>query len=319
MQLECLRDLNVKITPKALLKDFTTFRLGGPCSALVECANAGTALETIKRLRMCKLDFLLMGFGSNILASDHGVQRIIVRYSSLEPIVKRDAGRLTADAATQFDDLVLFAIQQGLGNMTQFSGIPGTLGGAIAGNAGAYGRQVSDHLVELTLLTPDDQVFTIPRSGLRFEYRDSDLKHNGSIILSAVFDLPQGDQEAMLKERTEILATRKKKHGTWQDNPSAGSFFRNVEPSSKAGQRQAAGWFLEEAGAKAIRVGKAHPYQNHANIVTRDEGATAQEVYELTRRMAAAVKEKFGLELVREVRLLGDFDQAPEQTGNGYW
>jgi UDP-N-acetylmuramate dehydrogenase len=92
-----------------------------------------------------------------------------------------------------------------------------------------------------------------------------------------------------------------------------------VEPSSKAGPRQSAGWFLEEAGAKAMRVGKAHPYQNHANIVTHDEGATAQDVYELTRRMAQAVKEKFGLELVREVRLLGRFNHAAGQNENGYW
>jgi UDP-N-acetylmuramate dehydrogenase len=319
MRLDYLQDLNVKITPKALLRDFTTFRLGGPCLALVECANAGTVLETIKRLRLHKQDFLLMGFGSNILASDHGVQRLIVRYTSMEPIIKLDSGRLIADAATQFDDLVFFAIQHGLGDMTKFSGIPGTLGGAIAGNAGAYGRQVSDHLVELTVLTTEDQVVTIPKSDVHFEYRDSNLKHNGSIILSAVFELPQGDINSMLKEREETLAIRKKKHGTWQENPSAGSFFKNIEPTSKAGQRQAAGWFLEESGAKAMRVGKAHPYENHANIVTNDEGATAQDVYELTRRMAAAVKEKFALDLVREVRLLGSFDHAHKHDENGFW
>jgi UDP-N-acetylmuramate dehydrogenase len=319
MQLDFLSDLGIKTTAKALLKDVTTFRLGGPCLALVECANAEKVLETVKRLRTNQLDFLLMGFGSNILASDHGVERLIVRYSSDEAIIKQAGNRLIVDAATQFDDLVLFAIRQGLSNLTQFSGIPGTLGGAIAGNAGAYGRQVSDHLVELTVLTPDDRVMTIPKGDVHFSYRDSDLKHNGTFILSAVFELPPGEPNSMLKERDETIATRKKKHGTWLENPSAGSFFRNVEPSSKAGPRQSAGWFLEEAGAKAMRIGKAHPYQNHANIVTHDEGATAQDVYELTRRMAQAVKKKFDLELVREVRLLGEFKNAPGCKVDGYW
>ena len=319
MQLEFLADLGIKITPKALLKDVTTFRLGGPCLALIECTHAEQVIESVKRLRSNRLDFLLMGFGSKILASDHGVDRLLLRYTSDTPIIEQKGSRLIADAATQFDDLVAFAISKGLGGLTQFSGIPGTLGGAIAGNAGAYGRQVSDHLQALTVLTTDGSVMTLSRQNVHFEYRDSDLKHNGTIILSAIFELPSGDAQAMLTEREEIIATRKKKHGTWRDNPSAGSFFRNVEPTSKAGPRQSAGWFLEEAGAKALRVGKAHPYPSHANIVTHEEGATAQDVYELTRRMSQAVKNKFSLELVREVRLLGRFDHATEENENGYW
>ena len=122
----------------------------------------------------------------------------------------------------------------------------------------------------------------------------------------------------MMKERNEKLAERRGKHGSWKDNPCAGSFFKNVHPTSSAGRRQAAGWFLDQAGAKDIRIGGAHPYPRHANIVTHD-GASAPEVFDLTQKMAAAVKEKFDLELVREVRLLGEFKNAPNCNAEGYW
>ncbi|MBF0569357.1 MAG: UDP-N-acetylmuramate dehydrogenase [Candidatus Omnitrophica bacterium] len=320
MDLSFLNDLNVKITLHAPLSSVTTFCLGGPCLALIECHTASDLTATVQRLHTCNVDFLVMGFGANILASDHGVERVIVRYSSTTPAITCQKDRLTVAASTQLDDLILFAIKEGLEGLTVFSGIPGTVGGAIAGNAGAYGLAISDALIELTLLKPDGRVTTAPKSAVTFSYRDSTIKHNGDIILSAVFELKPGKAPRIMKQTyLNLIAKREGKHGSWKEHPSAGSFFRNVSATSKAGQREAAGWYLDQAGAKQLRVGGAHTLEQHANIITRDDGATAQDVYDLTLKMAAAVKEKFGIELVREARMLGKFDNAPGCDPRGFW
>lgn len=111
----------------------------------------------------------------------------------------------------------------------------------------------------------------------------------------------------MRKERERIMELRRSKHPDWRAMPCAGSVFRNVEPTSAADRRQAAGWFLEEAGAKDFAVGGAHLFEKHANIIIADESATANDVFELTEKMIGAVQKKFGFELAREIKLLGDF------------
>lgn len=326
MDLSLFAQHGVTVTPNARLSEYTTFQLGGKCRALIECHNAKEVTDSILTLRSQKHPFLLMGFGSNILASDKGVDLFMIRYTSSTPLIKnidsatQNIAEIEVDAATQLDDLVIHAIENGLNGLTVFSGIPGTLGGAITGNAGAYGQQISDLLKTITLLRSDNSIITVDRSAIRFEYRDSELKHTDNIVLSATLQLPKtGNINEMRAQRAATIATREQKHGRWQKTPCAGSFFQNVEPTSKAGPRQSAGWFLEQAGCKDMNVHGAHPYPRHANIVTRDNGASAQDVYDLTVMMASAVKEKFGLELSREVRMLGAFDNAPTCNLIGYW
>jgi UDP-N-acetylmuramate dehydrogenase len=115
------------------------------------------------------------------------------------------------------------------------------------------------------------------------------------------------DAGAMQRERARILELRRTKHPDWRTMPCAGSVFRNVEPTSAAERRQAAGWFLEQAGAGLFQVGGARLFEKHANIIVADPGATARDVFELSEKMAAAVRERFGFELEREIRLLGAF------------
>lgn len=320
MTLKSLIQSGLPVIPGALLKDYTTFRLGGPCQALIICSQASEVIKVISVLRQLNCPFLVMGFGSNILASDQGVDCILIRYSSDTPLITREGQLLTVDAATQLDQLVLFSLQQGLPGLEKFSGIPGTVGGGIAGNAGAYGQQISDRLVSLQILARDNSVQKINRNDIFFSYRDSSLKRDGTIILSATFELsPEEDTTKLLADRTALLISREEKHGRWQDNPCAGSFFRNILPSSKAGKRESAGWFLEQAGCKDLNIGGAHCLHTHANIITRDIGASARDVYELTQTMTAMVKEKFNLQLEREVRLLGQFDNAAGRNQEGFW
>ncbi len=317
MNISVLRDQNISVIEHAHLSEYTTFKLGGPCLALVECPTAQQMLFTVCALRAQNIPFLIMGFGSNILASDAPVDTVVLRFTGTVPVVTIHANTVTVDAGTQLDSLVECAINAGLDDMTMFSGIPGTVGGAIAGNAGAYGKQISDNLINLTVLKPNNSLEIIPRSAIRFDYRDSAFKHNNDIILHAEFHLPNGDAATMNQKRHEIISTRESKHGRWQDTPCAGSFFRNVEPTSKAGPRQSAGWFIEHAGAKELHIGGAHPYLKHANIITRDINACANDVYNLTNTIVDMVRSKFNIELVREVRFLGTFNGIGDPRG--FW
>ena len=214
---------------------------------------------------------------------------------------------VTVSGDTLLDDLALFTIEKEVGDLTFCSGIPGTVGGGIAGNAGAFGRQMGDRLVSAEILGLNGAVRTVKPDELNFSYRHSNLKETGEIVLSAIFELPLENKEIMRRERERIIQFRKEHHPDWRQTPCAGSVFRNIEPSSAAERRQAAGFFLEEAGAKTMQVGGAHIFEKHANMIIGDDNCTAQNVWELSEQMKQAVQQKFDLELIREIRFLGHF------------
>ena len=128
-----------------------------------------------------------------------------------------------------------------------------------------------------------------------------------------------GDQKSLQKKRDEVLALRREKHPDLDDFPCAGSFFRNIEPTSKAGKREAAGWFLEQSGVMKLSSGGARIFERHANIIFKSQGCRAQDVFDLSAQMARVVKDKFDLNLIREVRFVGKFDGMPEDIKNVIW
>lgn len=290
----------------AQLRDYTTFQLGGSCPVLVDCPDAESLTETAKRLHEASVDFMVIGQGSNLLVSDEGLDCVVLRYCAEDaPDVQFDGCRVCVSGNTLLDDLARLAIERGVGDISYCSGIPGTVGGAIAGNAGAFGRQIGDVVESVQLLDANGRRREAAGTELAFEYRSSRLKQTGEVVLGAVLKLQREDVATMEKERERIMELRRSKHPDWRTMPCAGSVFRNVEPTSAADRRQAAGWFLEEAGARDFRVGQARLFEKHANIIIADNGATAREVFELTEKMISAVREKFGFELVREIKLLG--------------
>lgn len=263
-------------------------------------------------------EFLLMGGGSNILIADEGVDTTIVRFVSDEPLVERDGNTITVAGSSYLDPVVQRVGQWGLDGLNFCSGIPGTVGGAIVGNAGAWGRQVGDVLKSVSLLHVDGHVAEATPSELGFAYRHSHLKEDTRIVLSACFDLAPSSAAKLSNERAEIIERRAARHPDLAKEPCIGSFFRNIEPSSNAERRQAAGWFLEQVGAKAMRVGGARVFERHANIIVKDPNGTAADVHKLAAMMQAAVKQRFGFDLIREVRYLGEFPGAPP-GGVTFW
>ncbi|MEI6891195.1 MAG: UDP-N-acetylmuramate dehydrogenase [Pontiella sp.] len=298
----------VQVTRNAKLCDYTTFQLGGPCPAVVDCPHADSLSKTAELLAGRNLPFIVIGQGSNLLISDQGLDCIVLRYCSEDaPWVEADGNGIRVSGNTLLDDLARIAIELGLGDISYCSGIPGTVGGAIAGNAGAFGQQIGDVVESVRLMSLDGVVEEVQMEDLHFEYRSSALKKSGAVVLDARLKLEPTDRSQMEKERARIMELRRTKHPDWKKDPCAGSVFRNVEPTSAADRRQAAGWFLEEAGVKEFRIGGARLFEKHANIIVAASTASAADVFHLTEKMIEAVQIKFGFELEREIKLLGEF------------
>jgi len=305
---------NCEVEENAKLCDFTTFQLGGPCKALIHCQNPDDLKETVSQMQNDNQEFVLIGGGSNIVVSDSGIDAFVIRYLSEVPLIEQKQTQIIVSGSTLLDDLVVTACESGLGGINYLSGIPGTVGGAVCGNAGAFGKQICDSIESLEILTPEGEIKQIGVDDINPSYRNTSLRETQDIVLSVTVRLNEASKDDLQKERDEILDLRKEKHPDLQVVPSAGSFFRNVEPTSSADRRQSAGWFLEDAGAKDLRVGGAKVFEKHANIVVKESDGTSEDVRALSLAMQKLVFEKHNLELIREVKFIGTLSGKPEHS-----
>lgn len=307
MNPETLRAAQCVVQQAEPLSRHTTFQLGGPCRALIACSTPEQLAAAVGELHRTGEEFILIGGGSNLLVSDAGVSQVVIRYVSEQPQLQRMGDVIEVTGSTMLDDVAAFTVEQGLDGLVHASGIPGTVGGAIVGNAGAFGRQIGDVVKSVTLMNRAGQTRAATPAELHFAYRSSILQRGDELVVAVRLRLTPGDQAELAHQRAECQFIRRQKHPDWHVLPTAGSFFKNIESTSAAGRRQAAGWFLEQAGALQMRVHGARPFEKHANIIVRDGACTAQDVLDLAQQMATAVEQKFQLRLEREVRVLGHF------------
>lgn len=305
MSLENISLSNCLIQFNVSLSDYTTFRLGGKCPILIESPDGSALVEAVKQLHKNQISFRVMGQGSNLLVADAGVDFAVIRFCSDEPNLQIEGTEVWVAGNTLLNDLANRTIDAGVGDLSFCCGIPGTVAGAIVGNAGAFGRQIGDVVKSVRLLSREGVIREVVGAELGFAYRRSILKQSNEILLDARLKLDVCDRSEMKAEQDRIMQLRRSKHPDWHTMPCAGSIFKNIEPTSAADRRQAAGWFLEAAGARDFSVGKAHLFEKHANIIIADAGATAQDVLELMERMVAAVQEQFGFRLERELTFWG--------------
>ena len=306
----------MKTIPQAFLSQYTTFQLGGPCEILFNCETPQELQETVKSLSAKKTKFILIGGGSNLVVSDQGIPTAVIRYVSPTPLITRQDDDITVSASTILDDLALYCVGEGLEGLNYTTGIPGTVGGAVVGNAGAWGRQVGDVLKSADILDTNGHLKQVNQNYFGFQYRHSRLKETDEIVSSVTFHLKSADPATLAQERADILKKRAEKHPNLNTHPCAGSFFRNIEATSKAERRQAAGAFLEDAGGKNLKVGGAQIFEKHANIIIKGSQCTAQDVYDLHLKMIEIVKAKYSMELNREVRFVGPFKGIKQE---GFW
>jgi len=283
------------------MAEHTTFRIGGP-ARLFCIANRGWQVErAIESAVQANIPWRVIGEGSNLLVSDAGIDSAVIAFRDDRPPMLDADEHVVVSGGTPLIELVFFTATHGFSGLEKLAGIPGSVGGAIAGNAGAYGTNITEGLQAVTLLCRDGSKITLSPDALDFDYRSSRLKLTGDVVLEARYRLQPGDRKALIRSIHETLIDRMEKHPDYRIFPTVGSFFKNLPPPPGESRRQAAGKLLDEVGAKALRIGDAGLWPKHANIVVNYGNASSDDVKTLTREMAKRVFEKFGITLEPEV------------------
>lgn len=316
-----LRDaLGAPLRTREPLRLHTTLRIGGPADYFYPATTADRLVAALRAARELDVPVFLLGGGSNLLVSDDGFRGLVVR-NAIETL-EFDGTAVHVGAGHDFLDLIRRCRDRGLAGLEFAAGIPGSVGGALYGNAGCYGRDIGSLTIEGTHATPDGAVVeTRPAAWYQFGYRDSRLKREPRVLLSALLQLARGEPGAIGREIEEKLEIRRAKHPEWRVEPTAGSYFKNLPPDwqmpgarhSPGTRRVPAGQLLDECGCRGLRVGGAMVYEKHANIVVNAGHATAADVLALAAEMKRRVRERFGVALEEEVMFLGE--PPPDAAG----
>ena len=295
------------------LRQHTTFRIGGPADWFVSARSPDELVAALQVAHETRLPVFLLGGGSNLLVSDEGFRGIVIQ-NAIETL-EFDGAAVQVGCGVDFLHLIRTCRERSLAGLEFAAGIPGSVGGALYGNAGCYGKDIGSYTIEVSLASMDgSRVETRPAAWCEFGYRDSRLKRDPHVLLTALLQLAPGDPEASQKEIDEKLEIRRVKHPQWRIEPTAGSYFKNLPPDwqmpgaklSPGTRRVAAGQLLDECDCRGLRVGDAMVFPKHANIIVNAGRATAREVLELAEIMKARVRAKFGVTLEEEVMFLGE-------------
>jgi UDP-N-acetylmuramate dehydrogenase len=285
-----------------VLAPLTTLKIGGPADWYFPAHTPDELAEALECARQGGIPMTFLGDGSNVLISDLGIRGLVVHNRAQE--IERRGNNLYAQSGALLCDLVDRSRAEALTGLEFAAGIYGSVGGAVFGNAGAYGKAMADILLTATVLTRDGAQMTVEAPDLEFTYRRSACRDKGWIVLDSEFGFQPGDTEAVGAEIDRIIAVRATKLPT--DLPSAGSYFKNIEDPTAEHGKVPAGRLLEAVGAKSMRVGGAGVFAKHANVIVNLGGATAADVLALATKMRNAVYAEYGVELHPEVRFLGE-------------
>ncbi|MBS5646140.1 MAG: UDP-N-acetylmuramate dehydrogenase [Lachnospiraceae bacterium] len=290
----------VEILVAEPMKNHTTFRIGGPADALALPKTPEEVAEVVHFCHEHAQPYYVLGNGSNLLVSDEGYRGLVLQLYRNFNDIQVNGETITVQSGAMLAAVARTAYQTGLTGLEFASGIPGTIGGAVVMNAGAYGGEMKNVLKEVTVLTKEGEVLVIPAKALELGYRTSVIPKNGWIVLGAVLQLKKGDQEQILARMEELKEQRITKQPL--DLPSAGSTFKRPEGYF-------AGKLIMDAGLRGFTVGGAQVSEKHCGFVVNRGNATAADVWELICEVKRRVKEMTGVELEPEVKLLGDFPQ----------
>ena len=264
------------------LRHHTTFRIGGPADWFLAARTEDQLVRALRAATELSLPSFLLGGGSNLLVSDEGFRGLVVKNAIDDVEFEGTTARVGCGA--DYLTFIQFCRDRGLAGLAYAAGIPGSIGGAIYGNAGCYGQDIGSRTLECTVCTPEGtQVQTLPASWFQFAYRDSRLKREPRALLSCVLRLEDGDPGAIGAEIEEKLEIRRVKHPQWRIEPTAGSYFKNLPPGfqvpgvplSPGTQRVPAGVLLDACGCRGLRVGDAMVFAKHANILVNTGRAIA--------------------------------------------
>jgi UDP-N-acetylmuramate dehydrogenase len=289
------------------LHDYSSFRIGGKADYFFEAASLDELKKAILLAREYPLPHYLIGGAYNILFDDHGFRGLMIR-NMARGIRTLGEEKIEVLSGTSLRQLLHFLTERGLAGLEFLAGIPGTIGGAIFSNAGAFNQSIGNFLTEALLLDKEGREVRVQNGYFEFNYRESQLRKKQAVLLKAVFKIQRGDKRKVEKAIEENLKIRKSKHPS-EETACAGSYFKN--PCMPDGTRVSAGFLLDQVGAKSLRVGRAAVYPGHANFIINLDRASAQDVLSLARELKERVKGKFGIELEEEVIFLPASSSLP--------
>jgi UDP-N-acetylmuramate dehydrogenase len=293
---------------------YTRFGIGGPSRLFVETANERSFIQALATVQSSGSPYVVIGGGTNLIVSDAGFDGVVLRFTANHLVA--DGNRVTAAAGAVLQDLVDFTVAHGLAGIHTMTGIPGFVGAAVYGNAGAYGRSISQSVVDVRFFD-GAAVRTLGNAECEFRYRESRFKrHKSWIIFSTTLELEPGDAAELTKTAAGILEIRNRKYP--QTMKCAGSIFKNLLlaelPDSVKAQvpekvviegKVPSAYFLEQVGAKGMKNGDIHVADYHANLIYNAGSGTAVQLVEVIGELKSRVRDRFGFDLEEEVQYVG--------------
>jgi len=307
----------MEIKKNVNLKNYSTFKIGGKAKYFVIAKNEDEIKKAILWAKKKKIPFFILGGGSNVLFSDEGFKGLVIKLRNTKYQIRNT--KVTAEVGVPLQKLVAETAKKGLSGLENLAGIPGTLGGAIFGNAGAFGREIGDLVEEVKILKIENcklQIAKLKKKDCKFGYRDSIFKKRKNwIILEATLKLKKGNKKEIEEKIKEILRLRKEKQPL--EFPCAGSVFKNVPVKNLPKKIKEkfkdkikngflpAGVLIDQAGFKGYQIGKAKVSEKHANFIVNLGKAKAKDVLSLIKTIKKKIKRKFGVKLEPEIQLIG--------------
>jgi UDP-N-acetylmuramate dehydrogenase len=305
---------NAQLLANAVLAPYTRFAIGGPAALLFDTDNEAALLEALRIVAGLKVTHVLIGGGTNLVVSDNGFHGVVLRYRGAA--IRQDECLLRVEAGAVLQDIVDHSMDLGLQGLQTMTGIPGYLGGAVYGNAGAYGHSIQE-IVQKVRFFNGEEVVAIGNEACKFRYRTSVFKENRNwIILSAELEFSKYDPADLRKTADEIRAIRDAKYPPAMR--CAGSIFKNLlvaelppgvpDQIPKTVIREGkvpSAWFLEQVGAKGMRRGDIQVATYHANLIYNDGAGRAADLVSVIQELKSRVRDGFGLELEEEVQYVG--------------
>jgi UDP-N-acetylmuramate dehydrogenase len=277
------------------LKKHTTYGIGGPADLMIFPKSKQDLIKVIEIINENKIQLTILGSGSNVLVSDNGIRGAVISLKNSLKQIEVDDNILYAECGTMLGKIVKHAVKNNLIGLENLNGVPGTLGGALIMNAGAWGGEISENLIHVEVINSKSEIQKIQKKDLNFSYRQSSFNKD-EILLSAKFNLKKADKDIIKENFIEAQSGRKKSQPL--NKRSAGSLFKNPKNNS-------AGKLLDEAGLKGFSIGDAKISEKHANFFINDGDATSKDMLMLIKKAHKEVKDKFNVNLSLEVKLMG--------------
>ncbi len=298
---EILRE-NLQIEVKILedIRSYTTFKVGGKVKYLCKISDINKFPDVIKIAKEHHLKFIVIGGGSNLYFTDEIYEGIVILNRCNKFEIK---GReIECESGALIEDIIKECVQKGIAGLEFMAGIPGTIGGAVCGNAGAFGDSIGNYIKSALIIDEKLVLKTVNKEFFNFSYRTSNILDSEKVILKVTLELKEGEREEIIRKVEEYKKIRESKIP--YDVPSAGSFFKNVLLSKDTSKRTSAGELIDKAGYKGFRIGDAQVSVKHGNFIINVGNATSKDVLMLAEKLKKVVYDKFGIMLDEEVRYI---------------